>query len=200
MPAPLTQAARADPGVARTSDGRWLPWACALDRLFPKRGRAPYATLERLVAVVIMRAMSLDGETGEWNCFLSYPTLARWSGMSVASVKRMLLKHCDGPAPLFYRTRARQTRGHPHDCYRFTAVRHPERFAAARDVARAERSREVDHALRDLQPERLALQRQLLDFGGTLTETDYRRRLAALEATARRKVPARAFSRPSPKS
>ena len=93
---------------------------CALDRLFPKRGHAPYATLERLVAVVIMRAMSLDGETGEWNCFLSYPTLARWSGMSVASVKRMLQKHCDGPAPLFYRTRARQTRGHPHDCYRFT--------------------------------------------------------------------------------
>ena len=153
----------------------------ALDRLFPKRGAAPYATLERLVVLVVVRAMSLDGGTGEFNCFLSYPTIAKWSGTSVASVKRMLQRHCDGPAPLFYRSRTGQTRGHRHACYRFTLVRHPEKFAAARDAARAERGKEVERALRDLQPERLALQRQRVDFGGTLTEAEYRIRLAALE-------------------
>jgi hypothetical protein len=160
----------------------------ALDRLFPKRGKAPYATLERLVALVIVRAMSLDGDTRDWNCFLSYPTIARWSGTSVASVKRMLQKHGNGPAPLFFRTRSGQTRGHRHQCYRFTWVWHPEQFAAARDAARAERAKDVQRALRNVQPERLALQRQLVDFGGTLTEGEYRIKLAALESAARRQI------------
>ena len=62
-------------GSAHTtrSGERPSPLVLALDRLFPKRGTAPYATLERLVALVIVRAMSLDGDTGDWNCFLSYP-------------------------------------------------------------------------------------------------------------------------------
>jgi hypothetical protein len=167
------------------------PLVLALDRLFPKRGTAPYATLERLVVLVIVRAMSVDGDTGDWNCFLSYPTIARWSGTSVASVKRMLQKHANGPAPLFFRTRSGQTRGHRHQCYRFTWVWHPEQFAAARDAARAERTKDVQRALRDLQPERLALQRQLLEFGRTLTRVEYHRRLAALEDATRRKLTAR---------
>ena len=179
------------PNTPRARD-RPSPLVLALDRLFPKRGTAPYATLERLVALVIVRAMSPDSNTGDWNCFLSYPTIARWTGTSVASVKRMLQKHGDGPAPLFFRTRAGQTRGHRHQCYRFTWVWHPEQFVAARDAARAERTKDVQHALRDLQPERLALQRQLVDFGGTLTETDYLRRLKALEMAVRQKTPARA--------
>jgi hypothetical protein len=162
------------------------PLVRALDRLFPKRGTPPYTTLERLVVLVIVRAMSLDGEIGDWNCFLSYPTIARWSGTSVASVKRMLQKHGDGPAPLFFRTRSGQTRGHRHQCYRFTWIWHPEQFATARDAARAERTKDVRRALRDLQPERLALQRQLVDFGGTLTHIEYRKRLAALEGATRR--------------
>jgi hypothetical protein len=171
------------------------PLVLALDRLFPKKGHASYATLERLVALVIVRAMSFDGDTGDWNCFLSYPTIARWSGTSVASVKRMLQKHGDGPAPLFFRTRSGQTRGRPHQCYRFTWVWHPEQFAAARDAARQERTKAVARALSDLQPERLALQRQLLEFGGTLTHAEYRRRLVTLESATRRKVTARAFAK-----
>ena len=167
--------------------------AFALDRLFPKRGRAPYAPLERLVVLVVVRAMSPDGTSGEFNCFLSYPTIARWAGISLASVKRMLQQHCDGPVPLFYRSRAGQTRGHRHACYRFTVVRHPESFAAARDAARAERSKEVERALRDLQPERLALQRERIDLGGSLSEAEYRIRLAALERATRRQTPARAL-------
>jgi hypothetical protein len=146
-------------GQATSAGGRWVhpgdrpsPLVFALDRLFPKRGRAPYATLERLVVLVVVRAMSHDIEAGECNCFLSYPTIARWSGMSVASVKRMLQRHCDGPAPLFYRSRAGQTSGHPHACYRFTLVRHPEKFAAARDAGRLERATTVDRALRELHP------------------------------------------------
>jgi len=151
--------------------------------------------LERLVALVVIRAMSLDGDAGEWNCFLSYPTIARWSGMSVASVKRMLQRHCDGSAPLFYRTKSGQTRGRPHACYRFTLVRHPEQFAAARDEARTDRRKVVEQGLRALQPERLALQRQLQDFGGRLTDAEYRRRLMALERVARCNIPARALAK-----
>lgn len=192
-PLPVAQASRSgDPG-ARGADGRWSPLVFALDRLFPKRGRAPYAPLERLVVLVVVRAMSPDGASGECNCFLSYPTIAKWAGISVASVKRMLQKHCDGPVPLFYRSRTGQTRGHHHACYRFTLVRHPEKFAAARDAARVERGKEVERALRDLQPERLALQRERVDFGGSLSEAEYRIRLAALERATRRQMPAPAL-------
>jgi len=186
------QAPRAGSPEVRTGDRKFSPVVFALDRLFPKRGGAPYATAERLVVLVIIRAMSLDGGSGAFNCFLSYPTIAKWAGVSMASVKRMLQRHCDGPAPLLYRSLAGETRGHRHACYRFTLVRHPEKFAAARDVARMERGRDVNRALRDLQPERLALQRQREDFGGPLTDAEYRRRLAAIERATRRRIPARA--------
>jgi hypothetical protein len=192
-PLSSTQASRAGAAGGRSGDERWSPQVFALDRLFPKRGRAPYAPLERLAVLVVVRAMSPDGASGDVNCFLSYPTIARWAGISVASVKRMLQRHCDGPAPLFYRSRTGQTRGRQHACYRFTLVRHPETFAAARDVSRAERGKAVEQALRDLQPERLALQRERVDFGGSLSEAEYRIRLAALERATRRQKPARAL-------
>ena len=120
--------------------------------------------------------------------------------MGVASVKRILQKHCDGTAPLFYRSLTGQTRGRQHACYRFTLVRHPEKFAAARDAARIERGKEVERALRDLQPERVALQRQREDFGGTLTEGNYQLKLAMLEMPKRGNRPARAYlnGRPAP--
>ena len=171
---------------AKVDWARLSPLAFALNRLFPKRGKAPYATSERLVVLVVVRAMSRDDETGDWNCFLSYSTIARWSGLSLASVKRMLVRHCGGPAPLFYRTQAGETRGRPHSCYRFTLVWHPEHFAAARDARRGQRSQLVDKTLRDLQPDRVALQRQHEAFGGPLSESEYQRKLAALERPARR--------------
>jgi hypothetical protein len=165
----------------------------ALERLFPKRWDAPYSTTERVVVLVIVRAMALDRSSGDFNCFLSYPTLARWAGVSIASIKRVLRKHGDGPAPLLYWSMPGQTRGHRHACYRFTLVRHPEKFAAARDAARSVKGERVDQAIRDLQPDRIALQRQREEFGGTLTDAEYRLRLAALEKAARRKVPAHAL-------
>lgn len=187
------QARDADVRTAPGADPRFSPVVFALDRLFPKRGEAPYMAAERLVVLVIVRAMSFDANTGDFNGFLSYPTIARWAGVSVASVKRMLHRHGKSPAPLVYWSRPGETRGHRHACYRFTLVRHPERFAAARDAARTTRHDQVDRELRDLQPERIALQRELADFGGTLSEEEYRRRLEALEDATRRKIPARAF-------
>ena len=200
MTAPNQGSVGSGPGGRRertpdAPEDRNSPLAFALDRLFPKHGRAPYATLERLVVLVVIRAMSLDDDAGEWNCFLSYPTVAKWSGTSVASVKRMLQKHCDGPAPLFHRTRTGQTRGRAHQCYRFTRVRHPEKFAAARDAERARHCEQVDRLRGDLQPDRIALQRQRQDFGGQLTDAEYCRRLAVLDRAARRRIPARAFSK-----
>src|SRR5882724_11325386 len=105
-PVPAAQASRAADPAARAYAGKWSPLTFALDRLFPKRGRASYAPLERLVVLVVVRAMSADATSGECNCFLSYPTIAKWAGISVASVKRMVQRHCDGPAPLVYRSRA----------------------------------------------------------------------------------------------
>jgi hypothetical protein len=179
-------------GSPRSADRKWSPVAFALDRLFPKRGRAPYAATERLVILVVVRAMSLDASTQAFNCFLSYSTIARWAGVSLASVKRALQKHVDGPAPLVVRSKPGHTRGYSHACYRFTLVRAPEAAASARDVARARRRDEVQGELRDLQPERIALQRQRHDFGGTLTDGEYARKLADLERAVRRKMPARA--------
>ena len=176
----------------RPTDRKWSPVAFALDRLFPKRGRAPYTATERLVVLVIVRAMSFDASVEGFNCFLSYPTIARWAGVSLASVKRALQKHIDGPAPLLVRSKPGQTRGYHHACYRFTLVQAPEQLAAARDTARAQCRGDVERALRDLQPERIALQRQRQDFGGTLTDAEYARRLEELEHAVRRKVPARA--------
>jgi hypothetical protein len=182
----------------RLSDRKWSPQAFALDRLFPKRGRAPYSTTERLVVLVIVRAMSFDASADAFNCFLSYPTVARWAGVSLASVKRALQKHTDGPAPLIVRSKPGHTRGYHHACYRFTLVRAPEQLAIARDAARVASQQEVQRALRDLQPERIALQRQRHDFGGTLTETEYARKLEELEKAVKRKAPARARLRPPP--
>lgn len=173
-------------------DRRRSPLVFALERLFPKRGRAPYATGERLVVLVIIRAMSFDTTANAFNCFLSYPTIARWSGISLASVKRVLQRHTDGPGPLIARSKPGHTRGHRHACYRFTLVQYPERFAAARDAARVRGQAQIDKTLRDLQPERIALQRRRLDFGGTLTEGEYNSRVQELEKAARRKTPARA--------
>jgi len=152
------------------------------------------------VVLVIIRAMSFDPTASGFNCFLSYPTIARWSGISLASVKRALQKHADGPAPLIVRSKPGQTRGHRHACYRFTLVRCPERFASARDAARVRHREHIDQALRDLQPDRLALQRQRQDFGGTLTEAEYGRKLEVLESAVRRKIPARAVPKRPPAS
>jgi hypothetical protein len=179
---------------------RLSPLVFALDRLFPKRGNAPYATAERLVVLVIVRAMSFDAQAEAFNCFLSYPTIARWSGVSIASIKRALHRHLNGPAPLLARSRPGRTRGYRHACYRFTLVCDPERFASARDAARAAHRDEVTRALRDLQPERLALQRQRADFGGTLSEAEYQRRLKRLEQSVRRAIPARARLKRPPSS
>ena len=71
---------------------KWSPLAFALDRLFPRRGKAPYLTAERLVTLVVIRAMSFDEQVDAFNSFVSYPTIARWSGVSIASVKRALQK------------------------------------------------------------------------------------------------------------
>jgi DNA-binding transcriptional MerR regulator len=198
QPQSAGQAHEAATPTRATTERTFSPLAFALDRLFPKRGNAPYAATERLVVLVIVRATTLDRSSGDFNCFLSYPTIAKRAGVSIASVKRALQKHCDGSAPLLYRSMAGETRGHHHMCYRFTLVRHPEAFASARDAARAERRREVDRALRDLQPERLALQRQRVDFGGQLTEGEYRCRVKALEKATRRMIPARAFAKRAP--
>jgi hypothetical protein len=179
---------------------KWSPVAFALERLFPKRGRAPYATVERAVVLVIVRAMSFDPSANAFNCFLSYPTIARWSGVSLASVKRVLQKHGDGPAPLVIRSKPGYTRGYRHACYRFTLVQYPERLAIARDASRAGRLEQMGQALRDLQPERIALQRQREDFGGTLTEAEYARKLEALENAVKRKTPARAVLKRTPSS
>jgi hypothetical protein len=194
----MSGSTRAAASAAVKQKGPLSPLAFLLEHLFPKRGVAPYTTSERVVVLVIVRAMSFDPAANAFNCFLSYPTIVRWSGISLASVKRVLRRHANGPAPLLALSRPGQTRGYRHSCYRFTLVQAPDRFVVGRDRARAAYQREVEEHLRDLQPERIALQRQRWDFGGTLTHDDYQQRLAALEDAVRRKRPARAGVRRPP--
>src|SRR5580704_1079076 len=109
-----SQTRDAGPGHGAATTPRFSPAVYALERLFPSRGKAPYSPAERLVVLVILRATSPDGQSGEFNCFLSYPTIARRAGISIASVKRALQRHCDGPAPLLSRSMAGETRGYRH--------------------------------------------------------------------------------------
>ena len=157
-------------GSLRSADRKSSPVAFALDRLFPKRGRAPYAATERLVVLVIVRAMSFDAPAEAFNCFLSYPTIARWAGVSLASVKRALQQHIDGPAPLLARSKpGSHARVLPRVlpvhvwCGRLSTGERAGRRTGDAD------SRRSGLELRDLQPDRIALQRQRRDFGGTLT-------------------------------
>jgi hypothetical protein len=113
-PAFAQHAREATSAAAPAAERRFSPAVYALDRLFPTRGSAPYSAAERLVVLVILRATSPDCESGEFNCFLSYPTIARRAGISIATVKRALQTHCDGPAPLVSRSMAGETRGHRH--------------------------------------------------------------------------------------
>src|ERR1700733_2082057 len=122
-------AREAQSGAAPATERRFSPAVYALDRLFPSRGNAPYSAAERLIVLVILRATSPDGQSGEFNCFLSYPTIAKRAGISIATVKRALQTHCDGPAPLLSRSMTGETRGYHHQCYRFTLVRHPAHAA-----------------------------------------------------------------------
>src|SRR5437773_1321691 len=93
-----------DSRTERAADRKWSPVVFALDRLFPKRQRAPYATAERVVALVIIRAMSFDETEGAFNCFLSYPTIAKWAGPSLCFCKAMGL-------PRSFVGRSQDTRG-----------------------------------------------------------------------------------------
>src|ERR1700733_5001451 len=78
-------AREAQSGAAPATERRFSPAVYALDRLFPSRGNAPYSAAERLVVLVILRATSPDGQSGEFNCFLSYPTITKRAGISVGT-------------------------------------------------------------------------------------------------------------------
>jgi hypothetical protein len=103
----------------------------ALDKL--TADGALYSAAERFMVLVIVRAMKED--KGEFSCFLSLPTIARRSGVSVRTAERLLERHCKVPAPLLARSYPGTTRGHVHRCARFTLVRNPEAFAQNRDHA-----------------------------------------------------------------
>jgi hypothetical protein len=163
----------------------------ALDRFFPKRGtplcgarsasscwhRACHDVRPKFERLQLLSQLPDDREAGGGSALA-------WSSAPCRSI-------VTGGAALC-RSLAKETRGHHHACYRFTLVRHPEQFARARDGARATHRERAIQALRDLQPDRIALQRQREDMGGTLTHAEYRLKLAALERAARGKLPARA--------
>ena len=165
--------------------------AYTLGKLMAREGEAPYTAHERLCVIAIVKHMSFDTELGEYNCFVGYDRIARMTGCSLSTVKRAVRHHCDGPLPLLKRTSPRRTRGYKHNCYRYSLVMKPEAFAAARDAARSAVIDDVEEQLRDLQPERIELQLQRRDFGGDLSDAEYKQELSNLEKPARKNVPAR---------
>jgi hypothetical protein len=51
-------------GTASATEPRFSPAVYALDQLFPNRRNAPYSADDRLVVLVIVRALSSDGSFG----------------------------------------------------------------------------------------------------------------------------------------
>ena len=108
----------------------------------------PYGTSERAVVLVVIRAMGFDEAVGDYDCFLAHKTIAKRAGCAVRTVMRLLQRHCNGKRPLLARSSPGHTRGHPHRCFRWTLVRNPEAFAAARDASRVDKVVETRPALK----------------------------------------------------
>ena len=175
---------------------KFSPTWFVLDHLFPRKGRAPYSATERAIVIAIVRAMGRDpNQPGAWNCFLGYSTIARYTGTNVSTVKRLLAKHCEGPAPLLARSLSGETRGYRHRCYRYTLVRDPAAFVTARNAAWAAKQEAAKAALTDssVQRQRLELQRPCLL--GDQSEQECNRAVERLERRIRAGVPKRAVHR-----
>ena len=96
-----------------------------MTRLFVVKKRVlspdcPYTPNERLVALAIADRMW----TGPW--MMSYQDIAKRTGLSPRTVQRCVKTLCDGPLPLFTRTKG------GHRAYTFELVSAPTKFAAAR--------------------------------------------------------------------
>ena len=89
------------------------------------------------VLYVILRSMTEDESTREYNCFLAPQTIAARAHNSVRSVRRVLAWQDESPVPLLTLTYPGKTRGRLHKCPRFTLVKFPNEFAAERDARRA---------------------------------------------------------------
>jgi hypothetical protein len=81
--------------------------------------------------------MSPD-ERGELVSFHGYDAIARRAHVNRRTVVRVVGWQRDSSAPLIQISRPQQTKGVRHPTFRFTLVRDPLAFAAARDRARAE--------------------------------------------------------------
>jgi hypothetical protein len=61
------QARESDPRGGTAARRKLSPVAFALERLFPRNGKAPYSAAERLVILVIVRAVAVDATSGDLN-------------------------------------------------------------------------------------------------------------------------------------
>src|SRR4051812_48341031 len=100
---PLREVLAAPPPSSALDDGKFRRVSFALDMLTAPH--APYSTAERFIVLTVVRAMSL--KRGLWDCFLSHDKLATWPGAGTRTIRRLLDKHCNGPAPLLKRTTPR---------------------------------------------------------------------------------------------
>ena len=96
---------------SRRPTRKWSPVVFALERLFPKRGRAPYATAERAVVLVIVRAMSFD-DVGERVQLLSQlsddrEVVRRESRVGQTRVAEAQRRACPAHRPVEARSHAR---------------------------------------------------------------------------------------------
>ena len=60
----------------------------------------PWTTSERWIVLLVVRRMRIDPKNDEHVSWPSMRDIAKRSGSSVATVKRALARHCNGPLPL----------------------------------------------------------------------------------------------------
>jgi hypothetical protein len=78
----------------------------------------PLSATQRLIAMIIAKHMDRTGVT-----FISQSKIAKECDLHRRSVQRAWDPLFEGPAAVFEKSEPGETKGHPHQCYRFTLIR-----------------------------------------------------------------------------
>jgi hypothetical protein len=157
---------------------RFSPIVHAVVKLYPLKGTGPYTAFERAVVMAIVRRMKRTG-TQSYTSYPSYDRIARDADVSVATVKRILERHCNGPNAIVLKM------PRPKQPCLFSLVTNAAKCLEARDAGRAMKLIKTLTKLdddEDFQRDKLDLQRLLLK--GLISQAEYDRRLDERQARA----------------
>lgn len=162
--------------AGRSDDVPVRSWIWAKDRLW--RRDAPYDATEKSVIFAIVSAMGPNHETGQTDCFMRHSVIAELAGCSVATVKRVLVRHMKrGGAALIQPSSpgaVSHTKGYRHSCLRYTLrIDAAQIELAGRELAQSEPSQGA-RAQRNVSEDAAQVERQnsVLQPGSGNSSTD----------------------------